>query len=122
MGVAWHGHYLAWFELGRTELMRELGFPYGSLEDERGVHFPVIEVGARYRSPARYDERLRVETRLARIGHARVRFDYEVSRESDGALLATGFSEHATVDRAGRPVRLPRDLAGALRGSEQIDG
>ena len=114
MGVAWHGHYLAWFELGRTELMRNLGCPYGHLEDERNVRFPVIEVGARYRSPARYDERLRVDTRLVHVGHARVRFDYEVARESDGKVLASGFSEHASVDAAGRPVRLPRDISLAL--------
>jgi acyl-CoA thioester hydrolase len=125
MGVAWHGHYLAWFELGRTELMRDLGCAYGALEDERGVHFPVIAVGARYHAPARYDDRVRIETRLTGVGRARVRFEYVARREHDGARLATGFSEHASVDRDGRPLRLPHDvsrtLLGGAGGSERGD-
>jgi len=60
MGVAWHGHYLSWFEAGRTELMRSLGCPYGELEDGDGVFFPVIEAGCRYLSSARYDEAIDV--------------------------------------------------------------
>jgi acyl-CoA thioester hydrolase len=121
MGVAWHGHYLAWFELGRTELMRNLGCAYGALEDERGVHFPVIAVGARYVSPARYDDRVRVETRLVSVGRARVRFEYVARREGDGTRLATGFSEHASVDRDGKPLRLPSDVAQALLGAGSGD-
>ncbi len=116
MGVAWHGHYLAWFELGRTELMRELGCAYGELEEGRGLRFPVIAVEARYHRPARYDERLLVDTRLTAVGRARVRFEYVVSRESDGVRLATGSSEHASVDADGRPIRLPRDVAASLNG------
>ena len=56
MGVAYHAHYLSWFEMGRTELMREMGCSYGELEDRRGIFFPVREVGTRYRVSARYDE------------------------------------------------------------------
>lgn len=110
MGVAWHGHYLAWFELGRTEWMREAGCPYGELEDESGISFPVVRVGADYKAPARYDDRLCVLTRLTHLGGARVRFDYEVMREETEQLLATGFTEHGAVDPQGRPRRLPAEL------------
>jgi len=108
MGVAYHGHYLAWYEMGRTELMRELGCTYRELEDREGIFFPVIEVGSRYLAPARYDDVLQVLTRLVRVGGARVRFEYELIREADGKKLANGFTEHAAVGRDGRPTRLPK--------------
>lgn len=115
MGVAYHAHYLSWFEMGRTELMREMGCSYGELEDRRGIFFPVREVGTRYRVSARYDELLTVHTRLVVVGGARVRFEYRLTRDSDTTLLASGFSEHAAVDRDGRPTRLPAELRDRLR-------
>jgi len=115
MDVAYHGHYLAWYELGRTELMREAGCAYGELEDREGLFFPVIEVGSRYLRPARYDDTLEVHTRLARIDGARVRFEYELFRRADRVLLATGFTEHAAVRRDGKPTRLPEALRARLR-------
>lgn len=114
MGVAWHGHYLAWFELGRTEWMRDAGCPYGELEDECGIFFPVIHAGASYKAPARYDDELSVRTRLTRLGGAKVRFEYEVVRDAGEQLLATGFTEHGAVDPDGRPCRLPGDLRDRL--------
>lgn len=108
MGVAYHGHYLVWFELGRTEWMRDIGFPYGEME-EGGLFFPVTAVEVRYRRSARYDERLVIETRLVKVGASRVRFEYRIVR-ADETLLATGTTEHATVDRTGRPCRLPQPL------------
>ena len=110
MGLAWHGHYLAWFELGRTEWMRDAGCPYGKLEDENGIFFPVVQAGADYKSPARYDDQLCVRTRLTRLGGVRVRFEYEVVRETNDQLLATGFTEHGAVDTKGKPRRLPESL------------
>lgn len=125
MGVAYHGHYLAWYEMGRTELMRELGCAYGELERREGIFFPVVEAGSRYLVPARYDDLLQVRTRLVRIGGARVRFEYELIRSDDDRLLATGFTEHASVGAAGRPVRLPAALRDKLRSGiaeERPDG
>ena len=110
MGVAYHGHYLAWYEMGRTELMRELGCAYGELEQRDGIFFPVVEVGSRYLVPARYDDVVRVHTRLALVAGARVRFEYELTRESDGRVLATGFTVHAAVRAGGRPIRMPEAL------------
>ncbi len=110
MGVVHHTHYLVWFELGRTELMRAAGLPYGVLEDEQGILFPVIEAGARYRRPARYDEALEVRTAIGGLSPVRVRFEYRIVRPGDGVLLADGFSAHAAVGRDGRPQRLPPEL------------
>src|SRR5580765_79079 len=83
MGVAHHTHYFVWFELGRTELMRQAGCAYGALEDEDGVFFPVIEAKAEYVASARYDEVLEIETRLAAVEGVRVRFEYVIRREGD---------------------------------------
>jgi len=113
MGVAYHGHYLVWFELGRTEWMREIGFPYGELEDE-GVYFPVTRAEVRYRRSARYDERLVVETRLVSVGASRVRFEYQIDGQ-DGRMVATGATEHGAVGPEGRPRRLPANLRERLQ-------
>ncbi len=115
MGVAYHAHYLVWFELGRTELMRELGCPYGELEDRAAIFFPVIEVGVRYLASARYDEELEVRTRLVSSGLARVRFEYRLIRPDPERVLATGFTEHAAVGPDGRPLRMPSELRKRLR-------
>ncbi|HJQ98803.1 MAG TPA: thioesterase family protein [Candidatus Polarisedimenticolaceae bacterium] len=113
MGIAHHTHFFTWFELGRTELMREAGCAYGELEDKERVFFPVIEAGAVFKSPARYDEVLTIDTRLVRAEGARVRFEYAI-RRSDGALLATGFTEHASCGEGGKPIRIPETLAARL--------
>lgn len=117
MGVAYHAHYLVWFEAGRTELMRSLGLPYREVEERRGIFFPVSRAGVEYRRSARYDERLEIRTQLVGVGASRVRFEYRLVRCEDERLLATGFTEHATVGKEGRPVRLPAELRQALLGA-----
>lgn len=114
MGVAWHGSYFAWFEVGRTDLLRERGMSYRELE-ERELFLPVVEARASYRRPARYDDRLEVVTRIAAHSGARVAFEYEVRREDDASPLATGFTSHAAIDARGRPRRLPPELRRLLQ-------
>ena len=109
MGVAHHTHHLAWFEIGRTELMREAGMTYARVEDD-GVFLPVIEATCRYLAPVRYDECLTVHTGLEAARGARVRFTYRIERDVDGAVVATGSTVHAATDRHGRPRRLPASL------------
>lgn len=109
MGIAWHGEYLAWFEVGRTDLLRGCGCTYRDLEAQ-GLRLPVIEVQARYLRPALYDDVLEIHTRLTDIGGARVSFDYEVRREGTEGPLATGSTSHAAIDLRGRPRRIPEDL------------
>ena len=116
MGVAHHSHFLVWFELGRTELMRATGCSYRDLEDGEGIFFPVVEAQARYRAPARYDDVLDISTRMVLATGARVRFEYTISRAGDGAPIATGFTEHASVGRTGKPVRLPASVRARLIG------
>ena len=109
MGVAHHSHHFVWFEIGRTELMRERGLPYAAVEEE-GIFLPVVEASCAYRAPARYDDRLRIRTRLREAGPVRVVFSYRVERAADGVLIATGSTTHAAVDGRGRPRRLPGRL------------
>jgi acyl-CoA thioester hydrolase len=113
MGVAWHGEYLAWFEVARTDLLRGFGTTYRELEAQ-GLRLPVIAAEARYLRPARYDDLLQVTARIARMTRVRMAFDYEVRREGEAAPLATGRTEHAVVDLRGRPCRLPEPLRQVL--------
>jgi acyl-CoA thioester hydrolase len=118
MGIAHHTHYFTWFELGRTELMRQVGCAYGDLEEHSGIFFPVVEASADFLASARYDEVVTITTRLVRARGVRVRFTYVITRE-DGTVLATGRTEHASVDRRGRPQRLPGALQRRLAGQEK---
>ena len=113
MGVAWHGGYFAWFEVGRTDLLRERGLTYRELEG-RDLRLPVVEVAARYLRPALYDDLLEVRTTLRAVSGARVSFDYAVHREGEDQPLATGMTEHAAVDGRGKPRRLPAELRSLL--------
>ncbi len=116
MGVVYHSNYLVWFEMGRTELMREAGATYAELEDRQQLFFPVIEAQVRYLSPARYDDLLHVLTRVDSIGRARVRFAYEVRKQGSDDLLATGSTAHAAVNENTRPIRLPDEIRHRLAG------
>jgi acyl-CoA thioester hydrolase len=109
MGVAWHGQFFAWFEVGRTDLLRRQGCTYRELE-EQGLRFPVIEATARYLKPALYDDLLEVRTRVTSVGQVRLAFAYEVRRDGSASPLATGTTVHASLDASGRPRRLPDDL------------
>ena len=109
MGVAHHRNHFVWFEIGRTELMREAGLPYAGVE-EGGLYLPVIEAACSYHAPARYDEELRVTTMLEKVSPARATFAYRLERESDGRLLASGTTTHAAIDGRGKPRRLPEAL------------
>jgi acyl-CoA thioester hydrolase len=109
MGVAHHAEYFAWFEVGRTDLLRECGTTYRELEAD-GLRLPVIEATARYLKPALYDDVLEVRTEVTLVGRARVAFAYEVRRDGTEGPLATGTTEHAALDASGRPCRLPEIL------------
>lgn len=113
MGVAYYANYLRWFEMGRTELLRQLGASYASIE-ETGVLFPVAEVSCRYFKPARYDDRIVIETTLASLGRASLVFNYRLFREGHEALLATGWTKHACVDRGGRITKIPPNFLKVL--------
>ncbi|MEQ8766753.1 MAG: thioesterase family protein [Planctomycetota bacterium] len=113
MGVVYHAKYLHYFEMGRTEALRDAGLRYRDLEDA-GLMLTVTEVGVRYHASARYDDLLTIRSRVTGLGKARIRFDYEIFDE--GRLLVTGHTVLASIDRDGRPKRLPVDVAKLAEG------
>jgi acyl-CoA thioester hydrolase len=116
MGVVYYANYLRWFERGRSEFLRQIGLPYSSIE-QQGYNFPVVEVSCRYAQSARYDDVVRIETELSEIGRAALSFAYRILRDSDGAVLATGTTRHASVDNAGRVTRIPKIFLDAINSS-----
>jgi acyl-CoA thioester hydrolase len=107
MSVAYHTHYLDYFEEARTEALREIGLPYKSLEDG-GVIMPVVEASVRYRAPAHYDDLLEIETVFEAPPRTRVAIGYTVRRAGESAVLATGRVVLCFVDVArGRPIVAP---------------
>ena len=107
MGYAYYANYLAWFEVGRCEWLRTLGWTYRQMEDEDEAMLPVIEAHCDYRLPARYDDELEIRATGHLLSPVRITFAYEVVRRSDGVTLAAGHTVHAATDLAGRPRRLP---------------
>jgi acyl-CoA thioester hydrolase len=106
MGVVYYANYFVWFEVGRTDLLREAGWTYREMEAQ-GFGLPVIEAHCDYKQPARYDDEIDVRTRGSLLSPIRVEFTYDVVRTGDNVTLATGRTVHAVLDRAGRPCRLP---------------
>ena len=104
MGIVYHANYLPWFEVARTLLLREQGFPYRQLEAD-GYRIPVLEVTAKFIRPAVYDDTLTIVATMREKPLLRIRLDYEVFRGDE--LLATGQSSHAFCDLTGRPTRPP---------------
>ena len=113
MGVVYYANYLRWFEKGRSELLRQSGIPYVTVE-RLGIHFPVTEVSCRYFRSAHYDDLIKIETRLSSLGRASLTFLYRIFRENEDTLLASGSSKHACVDDRGRVIRIRNDLMKTL--------
>jgi acyl-CoA thioester hydrolase len=111
MGIVYYANYFVWFEVGRTDLLRSGGWSYKDMELD-GYSLPVVEAHSEYRQSARYDDDLEIRTRGALLSPVRVRFDYAVVRAADDAMLASGFTVHASLDRTGRPRRLPERVRG----------
>jgi acyl-CoA thioester hydrolase len=107
MGVVYHANYLVWFEVGRIELIRALGIEYTRMEKEDDCHIVVADAHCRYQQSARYDEVLRIRTRIAESRNRIVKFSYELFRDADGKLLATGETTHIICGSNGRPKLLP---------------
>jgi acyl-CoA thioester hydrolase len=115
MGTFYNSRALEWFECGRTEILRRLGFPYAQLED-RGVYLPLVEAHLEYQGRARYDDLLELTTTLDFAGRARVRCRERITKCPAGSILVTGYTIHAFTDREGRVIRPPAWFLDALRG------
>ncbi len=118
LGIVYHANYLVWFEVGRVELIRSLGIQYKQMEIEDDCHIVVGEAQCRYLKPARYDDVLRIRTRIAESSRRIIRFAYEVYREAGDELLATGSTTHVICDRAGRPISLPEKYREILAATQ----
>ncbi len=110
MGVVYYANYLHLFERGRSELIRELGFSYATVE-ERGIFLPVREATCRYFAPARYDDVIHIRTGLSAQSRASLSFCYEIANEDKTRVLTRGTTQHAVVDATGKPVRVPEWLS-----------
>ena len=108
MGVAHHATFPIWFEMGRTELLRETGVSYRELEEE-GIFLAVVRMDVRYKSPARYDDQLILETRLASLGRVKIEHEYSLTR--DDVVIATGRTTLACLGPDGAARALPDVLA-----------
>jgi acyl-CoA thioester hydrolase len=114
MGVVYHANYAVYFEVGRTEWLREFGFSYSAMEVE-GIMLPVISLNINYKNSARYDDVLKVKTKLKKMPTASIEFDYELTNHKD-ELLATGNTVLAFIDaKRNRPTRCPKYLLDKLQ-------
>ena len=111
MGVVYHSNYLIWFEVGRVEFIRGLGLDYKRMEIEEGCGITVVDAHVRYRSPARYDDELVVETRLVAARGAVIKFGYRILRIADGTLLCEGETMHVCVGEDMKKRALPPKYA-----------
>jgi acyl-CoA thioester hydrolase len=113
MGVAYHARYLVWLDVARCEHLRRTGMSYRELE-EQGLRLVVGELAIRYRSPARYDDLVRVRCWVRDLASRRVAFGYAVEQADEGRLLATATVSLHPLDREMTLTRLPDDVARRL--------
>jgi acyl-CoA thioester hydrolase len=107
MGLLHHANYFVYFEMARTELLRQRGISYREVEDA-GHYLVIVDIGCKFKRPARYDDLLTIRTTVARVTHVKIVHHYQVLRE--GLVLAEAHSTLACVDRDGRPQALPELL------------
>ena len=117
MGVVYHSNHLIWFEVGRVELMREMGFCYRDMEREDGRFIAVAEVKCRYRAPVYYDEEIVIRTRLKAVRESVIAFSYELVRENSRTLLAEGETTHIVTDARMKVAELPEKYLTAFRAA-----
>jgi acyl-CoA thioester hydrolase len=115
MGVVYHSNYLIWFEVGRVELLRQMGLEYKRLEQDFGCMIAVVGAEVRYRSPARYDDDIRIRTGVAALRGPLLKMRYEICRADDDRVLCEGTTTHIVVDRAMTKRTLPEPYAEAFR-------
>lgn len=106
MGVVYHANYVVWMEVARVEAMRAAGVNYSEMEAE-GLRVAVLGVTVDYKVAARYDELVNVTMRVVELQSRMMKIAYEMHRDGDGVLLATGETRHLFIDFAMKPTRLP---------------
>lgn len=117
MGVVYHSNHLIWFEVGRVELLRQLGFSYRDMEREDGRYIAVGEAKCRYRAPVFYDEEVIVRTILKAVRESVIVFAYELTRATDGTVLAEGETTHIVTDSNMKVAGLPPKYLSVFRAA-----
>ncbi|SCZ05384.1 acyl-CoA thioesterase [Alkaliphilus peptidifermentans] len=107
MGVVYHGNYFTWFEIGRTTLLKEIGYSYKELE-KSNIMLPVIDVSCKYIDAAKYDDVITIESTVEEIKGVRITFSYNLYRKDDNKLLAKGTTTHAFVTTDFKPINFKK--------------
>lgn len=115
MGVVYYANYLVWFEVARTEYFRSLGVNYRELE-EKGVYLMVAKATCDYKTPAKYDDIVKIETWIPELKNSSLKFAHKLF--VDNRLIATGESVHVFTNRSGKPMRIPEEVKGLISVSE----
>ena len=115
MQFVYNGKYLEYFEVGRTEILRNVGLPYSELE-KTGYQLPVMEAGLKYKNPAHYDDELNIEATIKELYTAKVHIEYKITRKEDNVLIATGFTDHMFMrEDTKKPTKPPKIYIDALK-------
>jgi acyl-CoA thioester hydrolase len=117
LGVVYHSNHFIWFEVGRVEFLRQLGFSYRDMEREDKCHLAVVDARCRYRAPATYDDEIIVRTYIKSVRDSVVHFGYELLRASDGLLIAEGETTHIAIDGNKKTTTFPSKYMSALRAA-----
>jgi acyl-CoA thioester hydrolase len=115
MGVVYHSNYFIWFEVGRVDLLRQLGFTYREMEGDDGCYIAVVDARCRYKAPARYDDEIVIRTHLKNVRESLVQFGYEAIRSSDEMLLAEGETTHIVTDAEMNKRSIPEKYLSVFR-------
>jgi acyl-CoA thioester hydrolase len=119
MGVVYHANHLIWFEVGRIDFLRQLGFSYRDMEETDGCYIAVVDARCRYKAPAHYDDEVIVRTHLKNLRGSLVHFGYELVRAGDNVLLAEGETTHMVTDANMKTRAIPEKYASAFREAMQ---
>ncbi len=117
MGVVYHSNHFIWFEVGRVELLRQLGFSYKTMEREDDCFIAVADARCRYKAPIHYDDEVVVRTYMKHVRERMIHFGYELRRAETGELLAEGETMHLVADARMKPRALPEKYMKVFRAA-----
>jgi len=117
MGVVYHSNFVIWFEVGRVELLRQMGFRYRDMEEQDDCHIAVVDLKLRYKAPAYYDDEVLIRTQLKNMRESLLHFGYEIVRAVDGTLLAEGETTHIVVNAKFEKTALPEKYRKAFQAA-----
>ena len=114
MQIIHHSNYIRWFEEARVDVMDQMGFSYGKME-EMGLMLPVLNVSCKYRKPVRFGDEIAISVRLTKFSGVKLSFEYEIKNLTTGEVCTTGTSEHGIVDSNFRPFRMNKEMPDMYR-------